>query len=135
MVGRLLDRGPEEVGDADHQETRGKNQESWIRNLEHCEGLQGAANRGILDQPGALGDLCHTVPHLQLLDLGGDRKRGNQGVGRPPKMSLFEFQAGRPNCNPLLPQLSPLQASKICKLIPFLTKGDSGFIISSDCEG
>ena len=34
MVGRLLDRGPEEVGDADHQETRGKNQESWIRNLE-----------------------------------------------------------------------------------------------------
>ena len=39
-------------------------------------------------------------------------------------MSLFEFQAGRPNCNPLLPQLSPLQASKICKLIPFLTKGD-----------
>ena len=50
-------------------------------------------------------------------------------------MSLFEFQAGRPNCNPLLPQLSPLQASKICKLIPFLTKGDSGFIISSDCEG
>ena len=54
---------------------------------------------------------------------------------RSPKMSLFEFQAGRPNCNPLLPQLSPLQASKICKLIPFLTKGDSGFIISSDCEG
>ena len=99
------------------------------------KGLQGAANQGILDQPGALGDLCHTVPHLQLLDLGGDRKRGNQGVGRPPKMSLFEFQAGRPNCNPLLPQLSPLQASKICKLIPFLTKGDSGFIISSDCEG
>ena len=43
---------------------------------------------------------------------------------RSPKMSLFEFQAGRPNCNPLLPQLSPLQASKICKLIPFLTKGD-----------
>ena len=44
-------------------------------------------------------------------------------------MSLFEFQAGRPNCNPLLPQLSPLQASKICKLIPFLTKGDSGFLL------
>ena len=41
------------------------------------------ANWGVLDQLGALGDLCHTVPHLHLLDLGGGRKRRNEGAGRP----------------------------------------------------
>ena len=50
--------------------------------FEYCKRLQSPANWRFLDQLGAVGDMRHPVTHLQLLDLGWDRKRGNQDAGR-----------------------------------------------------
>ena len=58
----------------------GKNQKSKLRNNQYCEGLQGAEDWRIYDRAGAVGDLRHPLPHLQLLDLGGDWEGGGQVV-------------------------------------------------------
>ena len=52
------------------------------------EGLQSPEGWRIQDRFGAVGELCHPLPLIQLLDLGGNRERGGEAIEWNPGLLL-----------------------------------------------